>query len=179
MGAHRILTVGHSSRSLAGFLAILGAHGVAHVADVRAFPRSRRHPHFDRDALAAALAGAGVAYTHLPGLGGHRTPLPDSPHTALAGALRGYADHMRSDLFAATLERLLALEPGGRVAAMCAEARPEDCHRSLLADALVVRGVAVEHLLDAATRLPHVLSPLARHAEGRLVYAVSQERLGL
>lgn len=180
MGATRILTVGHSSRSLEDFLGILRAHGVAHVADVRAFPRSRRHPHFDRDALAAALRGAGIAYAHLPELGGHRTPRPDSPHVALpAGAFRGYADHMDTPAFAAGVARLLALEPAGAVAAMCAEARPGECHRALLSDALVSQGVAVDHLLDAATRAPHVRHPLARLDGGRLVYAGAQERLGL
>ncbi len=180
MSATRLLTVGHSSRGFTDFLAILHAHGVAHVADVRAFPRSRRHPQYDGAALAAALREAGIACTHLPELGGHRTPRPDSPHVGLAdGAFRGYADYMETAAFAAGLERLLALEPAGAVAAMCAEARPADCHRSMLADALVARGVAVEHLLDAATRAPHAMSPLVRREGARLVYAGPQERLGL
>jgi len=170
-GTLRLLTLGHSSRPLADTLALLAAHGVATVADVRRFPRSRRHPHYDGPSLAAALAAAGIGYRHLESLGGHRAPRPDSPHTALAEpALRGYADHMASAEFADGMARLLALARAGPTVLMCAEADPARCHRALLADALVARGVAVAHVVDAGPPRPHVLTRGARVADGVVRY---------
>jgi uncharacterized protein (DUF488 family) len=166
-----VYTVGHSTRPLADFLALLAAHGVAGIADVRSYPASRRHPHFARAALAEALAAAGLRYDWLPALGGRRRARPDSPHTAWrAAGFRGYADHMDTPEFHAGLARLLALAAERPTAVLCAEAVPWRCHRQLIADALVVRHVAVIHLLapDAVRR--HTLSPLARVEGERLVY---------
>lgn len=152
------LTIGHSTRELDEFLALLQAHGVGHVADVRRFPGSRRHPHFGREALAAALAATGIGYTHFRELGGRRAPVSDSSNRALRHtAFRGYADHMQTPSFAQAMEALLALIRGQRVAVMCAEARPEQCHRRLLADALVARGARVEHIHAREQRVPHSL----------------------
>jgi uncharacterized protein (DUF488 family) len=176
----RILTVGHSNRSLDQFLALLAAHGIEAIADVRRHPASRRHPHFSGARLAASLAAAGIAWHHLPELGGLREPGADSPHIALEErAFRGYADHMALDEFARGLAALVGLAAARRTAAMCAEADPANCHRSLLADLLIVRGHAVEHIVDTGTARPHVLHASARIERGALVYDGAQGRLPL
>jgi len=157
------------------------------VADVRRHPASRRHPHFSAAALEPALRDVGVGYVHLPELGGMRAPArraadgsDDSPHLALAeAAFRGYADHMASDEFARGLARLLALAARHATACMCAEADPAHCHRSLLADALLVRGHTVAHIVDAAAARAHVLHAGARSERARLVYDGAQGRLRL
>jgi len=166
-----LFTVGHSNRSIAAFLELLHAHRVARIADVRSAPWSRRHPWFGRDALAAALAGAGIGYRHLPELGGLRAAAPGSRHRALpAGGFRGYADHMGSAEFERGVASLLVWAGEGRTACMCAEADPAQCHRGLLADALTARGIAVVHLLDHASSRSHALHPDAVVEGGRLVY---------
>jgi uncharacterized protein (DUF488 family) len=163
--------VGHSNRTAAEFLAILKAHGVARVADVRSAPWSRRHPQYNREALAATLRHAGLDYAHLPALGGMRAPDPASRHRALApGGFRGYADHMDSATFERGVAALLEWAAGAATAIMCAEADPAHCHRSLLADALVARGSAVVHLLDASARRAHALHPGAVVRHGRVAY---------
>ena len=169
-----IFTVGHSTRPQDELLAILKEAGVALLVDVRRFPGSRRHPQFGKEALRTALARVAVAYRHEPDLGGRREPRPDSPNTAWrASAFRGYADHMASAEFRSALERLVA-DPRGPAALMCAEARPEQCHRQLIADALVLRGIEVVHLLAPGRRQAHVLNPAAVVGpDGALVYAKS------
>lgn len=158
-----ILTVGHSTRTAAVFLDLLQAHGVTGVADVRTSPRSRRHPHFSRETLAAFLAPHGIAYIHLPGLGGLRKPTRDSPNGGWRHeGFRGYADHMGTPEFADALDALLAFARNRRAAVMCAEAKWWQCHRQLVADALVARGIEVRHLMSAREALRHELTPFAR-----------------
>jgi uncharacterized protein (DUF488 family) len=128
------------------------------LVDVRRLPWSRRHPQFSQRALAERLAAAGIAYRHEPDLGGHREPRPDSPNAGLrAAALRGYADHMATPGFRAALERLAAAEPPA--AFLCAEADWRRCHRQLIADALLARGIGVRHLLAPGRDEPHRLTP--------------------
>jgi len=166
-----IWTIGHSTRSLAELVALLRAHGIERVADVRRFPRSRRHPHFDAGALARDLPEAGIAYRHFPTLGGFRRPRPDSRNTAWRNAsFRGYADYMATDEFAGHLDALLDDARTVPTAIMCAEAVPWRCHRSLIADALVARGVEVRHVLGLERAEPHVLSADARVTGGRVTY---------
>ena len=166
-----VLTVGHSNRSLDSFLRILASHGVRRLADVRRFPASQRHPHFDRDRLVAALAPAGVAYRHFEALGGRREEAPDSLHTALPpGPFRAYADHMDTAAFREALEALLAFARAEPTAALCAEADPARCHRSLLADTLLARGARVQHLLAEATARDHALPGFARILGDRVRY---------
>ena len=166
-----ILTVGHSTRPIEDFLELLRAHGVDELADVRTAPGSRRNPQFNKAALAAALAGAGVGYRHLGELGGLRRPRPDSANGGWRNAgFRGYADYMQTPEFAAALQALIDLAAGARIAVMCAEAVPWRCHRSLIADALAVRGIAVEHILGPERRPPHALTPWARVESGHLTY---------
>jgi uncharacterized protein (DUF488 family) len=159
----RILTVGHSTRSIEAFVELLKAHGVARVVDVRTVPRSRRNPQFGQDALTASLAAAGIAYTHMPALGGLRRAKPDSSNTGWRNAsFRGYADYMQTPAFAAAMEELISLAKGQTVALMCAEAVPWRCHRSLIADALLARGIAAEDVSSPTRRSPHKLTAFAR-----------------
>ena len=166
-----VLTIGHSTHSLEEFLRFLQAHGVETVVDVRTVPYSRHNPQFNREELANKLAAAGIGYRHLPGLGGWRRPRPDSPHMGLrTPGFRGFADYMDTPEFAEHLENVMELARRQQVALMCAEAVPWRCHRSLIADALLARGVAVEHILGLSRRQPHTLTPGARIAGSRLTY---------
>jgi uncharacterized protein (DUF488 family) len=165
-----IYSVGHSTRDLADFLGLLAAHGVRQVVDVRRYPASRRHPHFARDALAVALAGAGIAYWHEGDLGGRRVARSDSTNTAWrSGAFRGYADHMETDAFQHALGRVIELGRARPTTLLCAEAVPWRCHRQLIADALLARGESVSHILGLARLDPHALSPHARVLPGGVV----------
>lgn len=164
-------TVGHSTRSLEELLALLDGHGLRAVADVRAIPASRRHPQFVREPLAAALAVHGVQYAWLPALGGRRRPRPDSPHVAWRNPqFRGYADHMDTPDFARGLADLLALAREQPTVVLCAEAVPWRCHRQLVADALVARGIEVRHVTGPAAPAAHRLSAHARLDGARVVY---------
>ena len=164
-------TVGHSTLPLDQFLALLRAHDVTALADVRQFPASRRHPHFARGALAEGLAGAGVDYAWLPALGGRRSPRPGSRHVGWRNpSFRAYADHMESPEFAAGLDELLARAGVRPTAIMCAEAVPWRCHRQLIADALIARGVEVRHILSTAPAGAHRLTSFARVEGDRVMY---------
>ena len=164
-------TIGHSTRSLEAFVELLRGHGIQRLVDVRRFPRSRRHPHFNTDALAEALPAAGLAYRHLPGLGGFRRARADSRNAGWRNAsFRGYADYMQTDAFAAELATLLEEARAGRTAYMCAEAVPWRCHRSLISDALVARGVEVRHILGPAPAELHALMAGARVEGTHVVY---------
>jgi uncharacterized protein (DUF488 family) len=175
----RVYTIGHSTRPIDGFLHLLAAHGIAAVADVRRHPASRRHPQFAREALAAALAERDVAYKWMEALGGRRSARPDSPHTAWKNdQFRGYADHMDGSEFDAALERLLALARERPTAVMCAEAVPWRCHRQLISDALVVRGIEVAHVTGSGPASLHRLSSFARLDGVRVVYDKGQLAFG-
>lgn len=169
-----ILTIGHSNRTMEAFLELVQAHGVTLIADVRKMPRSRTNPQFNSDALEASLATIGVGYVHLPGLGGLRRGSQDSPNGAWENAsFRAYADYMQTADFERALQDLLHRSQGKRAAIMCSEAVPWRCHRSLVADALVVHGVAVEHIMSPTKANPHTLKPWA-HVEGtRITYPPS------
>ena len=166
-----IFTIGHSTRSAADFLALLQAHGITGVADVRAVPRSRRHPHFSRESLAARLAAEGIDYRHYPALGGKRAPRPDSPNGGWRDpSFRGYADHTMTQEFSAALAALLEFAALRRVAVMCAEAKWWECHRQLVADSLLARGLAVRHIMSVRDAPPHELTSFARVIAGRVQY---------
>jgi uncharacterized protein (DUF488 family) len=168
-GRTRVLAVGHSTRPIEQLLELLRAVRVATLADVRTIPRSRANPQFDGRTLARALAAEGIGYAHLPHLGGLRHARRDSLNTGWRNAsFRGYADHMQTPEFEEGLCQLRALAKEGPVAVLCAEAVPWRCHRSLLADALLARGVVVEHIVGKGRTRPHRLTPFAR-IEGRTV----------
>jgi len=175
----RIYTVGHSTRSAEELLAILADSGVELVADVRAFPSSRRHPQFNRGALAAWLASAGIGYRHFPALGGRRTPIPGSVNGGWhERAFQGYADHMRSEEFQRALADLDAAASDSPTAIMCAEALWWRCHRRLIADALVVRGWRVEHLgIDGGPAVHSLTDFAVLGPDGVLTYPPAQTTL--
>jgi uncharacterized protein (DUF488 family) len=166
MGRSYIFTIGHSTRPIEDFIHLLKSHDVQRVVDVRTLPRSRFNPHFDIAQLPAHLQAAHLHYTHLPSLGGLRRPYRNSLNNGWRNkSFRGYADHMQSPAFAEGLEQCLQLASAEWIALMCAEAVPWRCHRSLIADALVVRGIdALEIASDSRVR-PHTLTPFA-HVEG-------------
>jgi uncharacterized protein (DUF488 family) len=154
--AGTIHTVGHSTHPLERLIELLRGHGVGLLVDVRTVPRSRRSPHVDARALGPALEAGGIAYRHMPSLGGWRRPRPDSPNLGWRNAaFRGYADHMQGPEFAAV---------------MCAEALWWRCHRRLVADALAVRGWRVRHIGPDGTDADHVLTPFARPEGDALLY---------
>jgi uncharacterized protein (DUF488 family) len=166
-----VFTVGHSTRDLDAFVRLLQAHGIGCVADVRTVPRSRRNPQFNRETLPDALRPYGIKYVPLPALGGLRHPRADSLNTSWRNAsFRGFADYMATPEFAASVDALIELAAKQRTAIMCAEAVPWRCHRTLIADALLVRGVPVEHILSERRCTPHTLTAWARADGVRLTY---------
>lgn len=166
-----IYTVGHSNHGAHHFLTLLEAHGIRQVADVRTVPRSARHPQFSKEALAGFLADHGIGYRHFPELGGLRKPRRDSVNTGWRHpSFRGYADYMQTEGFRSALAALEEFSAALPTAAMCAEAVWWQCHRRLLADALLVRGVPVRHILSAGPPKPHELSEFARVTEGSVTY---------
>ena len=166
-----IYTIGHSTRSLDEFVALLRAHDVVKLADIRSMPRSRRHPHFGIDELSVSLPAAAITYRHFPGLGGHRRARPDSPNTAWRHeGFRGYADYMRTAEFERALDDLLAFAGEAATAIMCAEAVWWRCHRQLTADALLARGIEVRHIVSDRQAAPHTLTEFARVEDGRVTY---------
>ena len=167
----RIWTIGHSTRTLAGFIKILQAHKIEWLADVRQFPGSRRLPHFNKDQLAPALAQAGIGYEHFAELGGRRRARADSHNTAWRNeAFRGYADYMETIDFHHGIARLRALAREKRTAIMCAEAVWWRCHRSLISDFLKSEGGEVLHIFDGEKIEPHPFTSAARLVDGRLSY---------
>ncbi len=173
-----IYTIGHSTRPIADFLAMLHAFGIATLVDIRTVPKSRHNPQFGQEALTEALEADGVSYRYMKALGGLRKPWPDSPNAGWRNeSFRGYADHMQTPDFEAALADLIALSQNTRLAIMCAEAVPWRCHRSLVADALSVRGVPVEHIMGVGKSSPHKLTRFA-HVEGaRITYPPEQAAL--
>ena len=169
-----VLTIGHSTRSWKDFLALLRAHRVSRLVDVRTIPRSRRHPQFSREVMSQKLRAAKIGYVHLPKLGGLRRPRPDSPNMAWRNAsFRGYADYMQTAEFEEGLRRLTKLAAHKRSAIMCAEAVPWRCHRSLVADALTARGLRVDHIMSLKRAQPHRLTPFARVRRHRVTYPLT------
>ena len=166
-----ILTIGHSTHAIDAFIGLLRAHGVSQLADVRRMPRSKRHPQFEKSALDASLASQGIVYRHFPDLGGMRKPLPDSMNTALQNeSFRGYADHMQTEAFRNALLDLVQFSEVATTALMCAEAVWWHCHRKLLSDFLLVRGVQVRHILSTANAKSHELSEFARETPAGVIY---------
>lgn len=166
-----IWTVGHSTRPLDDFLAVLESYEIEVLADVRRFPGSRRLPQFGAEALEKGLSAQGIAYHWLAALGGRRRPEPDSPNTAWRHpAFRAYADHVASEEFAEGLFELLMIAEGERTAIMCSEILWWRCHRRLISDVLTSLGVEVVHIRDEKASEVHRLSAPGRLADGALVY---------
>jgi uncharacterized protein (DUF488 family) len=162
-------TIGHSTRSVQEFIALLSAHYIELVVDVRTVPRSRRNPQFNRETLPETLQVAAIGYEHVAALGGFRRPSLQMTNAGWRNAsFRGYADYMQTAAFAAAIEALTERAMRQRLAVMCAEAVPWRCHRSLIADALVARGIGVEEIISANRTQPHAMTRFA-HVEGTAV----------
>ncbi len=176
VGRDKLFTIGHSTRSLEDFLGLLAREGVTHLVDVRAFPASRRYPHFNGAELEKSLESVGIRYSHAPDLGGRRRARKDSHNTEWRNdSFRGYADYMETPRFEAALDDVLQIARGEPTAIMCAEAVPWRCHRSLISDAAVARGVSVWHILETGAQ-EHRLTSFARIEDGRVRYDVSAQK---
>jgi uncharacterized protein (DUF488 family) len=172
-----VMTIGHSTRTLDGFIGLLRAHAVTRVVDVRTIPRSWHNPQFNKDSLPDSLKNAGLSYVHLPGLGGLRHAKPDSINVGwLNASFRGYADYMQTPEFEQSLGELIRMARQERVAIMCAEAVPWRCHRSLIADALLVRGIRAEDIMSLTRRTVHTLTPFARVRGTIITYPAEKPR---
>lgn len=175
-----IWTIGHSTRTIEQFVALLQTNDIRLLADVRRYPGSRRHPQFNPDALSLSLRTAGIDYTAFPELGGRRNPRPDSVNTAWRNAsFRGYADYMETPAFRDALDRFLALAGKSRSALMCAEALWWQCHRALIADVLKADGIGVLHIMERGEAVEHPYTSAAEVKNGKLTYSGPQGSLPL
>ena len=166
-----IWTIGHSTRSIEDFIALLKAHNIESLVDVRHYPGSRRNPQFNKELFAESLAKVGLEYRHLLKLGGRRRTRPDSHNTAWRNdAFRGYADYMETKTFVEGIASLFDLARNKRVAIMCAEAVWWRCHRSLIADYLKAHGHKVLHIQSATKDEEHPFTSAARIVNGKLSY---------
>jgi uncharacterized protein (DUF488 family) len=171
-----VLTLGHSTRTIEEFLTILKAHRVELLVDVRSIPKSRRVPQFNSDALAASLCEQGIEYVHLKSLNGRRHAKKDSINTGWRNAsFRGYADYMATDEFRNGVEGLMQLASAKRTAIMCAEAVPWRCHRSLIGDALLIRGLNVQDIMSATSVRSHEMTPFAQVNGSQISYPADNE----
>jgi uncharacterized protein (DUF488 family) len=158
-----IFTIGHSTHAFDAFVAMLKAHDVTQLVDVRTVPKSRRVPQYNSESLAKTLPAHGIEYVHLKALGGLRRARKDSVNSGWRNAsFRGYADYMATEEFQQGIDRLLQLAGAKRSAIMCAEAVPWRCHRGLIGDALLVRGLRVEDIMSAKLAREHALTPFAK-----------------
>jgi uncharacterized protein (DUF488 family) len=173
-----IFTLGHSTLPIERFMAVLQIYGIERLADIRTIPHSRYNPQFNNIALAKSLTAHHLEYVHIPALGGLRHARKDSPNTGWRNAaFRGYADYMQTEEFQDALEALIQMSSLKRVAIMCAEAVPWRCHRSLVADALSIRGVPVVEILSESTYRMHMLTPFAQIEGVRITYPPDQTAL--
>ena len=169
-----IYTIGHSTRTIEEFAAILLANGVELLVDVRTIPKSRHNPQFNSDALETSLTASGIGYVHVAGLGGLRHTKKDSVNQGWENAsFRGFADYMQTDEFEESLMTLIELAGKRKTAIMCAEAVPWKCHRSLIGDALFVRGISVLDIMSMTSVKPHTLTPWAEVRGTRVIYPKS------
>ncbi len=169
-----VFTIGHSTRPLEKFIALVQGHGVTRVVDVRTIPKSRHNPQYNADTLPIGLAKAGIGYSHLADLGGLRHAHPDSVNTAWHNlSFRGFADYMQSADFVKGLDQLIDLARHDQIAVMCAEAVPWRCHRSLIADALLIRGYQAEEITGIKTSRAHVLTGWAQVDGLKITYTAT------
>ncbi len=175
-GGRRIVySIGHSTRREEDFVELLKGHGIGLLVDVRSIPRSRHNPQFNSEVLPELLRGFSIRYRHMPGLGGLRRARKDSRNTGWRNrSFRGFADYMETAEFAMNVEELANLSRSDTVAMMCAESLPWRCHRSLIADALIVRGVEVRDIIDVSAPRIHSLTPWAR-VDGLSILYVSPD----
>jgi len=174
----KVLTIGHSTHTLEEFIGLLQAHAATRVVDARTIPRSRHNPQFNKDSLPDSLKKAGLGYVHMPGLGGLRHAKGDSVNMGWRNAsFRGYADYMQTPEFGQNVKELIRLAEHERIAIMCAEAVPWRCHRSLIADALLVRGIRAEDIMSLTHRPVHTLTPFAKIRGTTITYPAEDSEL--
>ncbi len=170
-GKGTIFTIGHSTRPAEDFLQLLKECGTSRVIDIRTIPRSRHNPQYNIEALPDTLSQAGISYRHMAGLGGLRHARRDSPNPGWRNAsFRGFADYMQTVEFKENVQVLIDLAGNEIITLMCAEAVPWRCHRSLIADALLIRGIKVEHILNHRSRRTHLLTPWAQVTGDEIIY---------
>jgi uncharacterized protein (DUF488 family) len=175
-----VFTVGHSTMPIERFIALLQTYGVKRLVDIRSAPRSRHNPQFNDTSLAESLTARQIEYVHIQALGGLRRAHKDSPNTGWRNeSFRGYADYMQGEEFRDALETLIRMSRQERAAIMCAEAVPWRCHRSLVADALAVRGIPAVEILSESSYRMHKLTPFARVEGTRITYPPGQATLPL
>jgi uncharacterized protein (DUF488 family) len=171
-----VYTVGHSTHSLDDFVGLLRTYGIERLVDVRTIPRSRHNPQFNQDTLGKYLRNRRIGYRHMKGLGGLRHTRADSPNTGWHNAsFRGFADYMQTPEFASAMAKLIELATEKITAIMCAEAVPWRCHRSLIGDALVIRGVEVRDIFSSKSTKPHILTAMAKVRETTVTYPAQEE----
>lgn len=169
-----VYTIGHSTRTIKYFIDMLNAFGVQIVVDVRTIPRSRHNPQFNEENLPPSLLEAGIKYKHIKGLGGLRHAEKDSPNMAWRNSsFRGFADYMQTEDFASNLDKLIAIAKKKKAAIMCAESVPWRCHRSLIADALLTRGIEVCHIASKKTCKEHTLTPWIKVRGKKITYPLT------
>jgi uncharacterized protein (DUF488 family) len=173
-----IFTIGHSTHPIVSFIEQLQAHRIAQLIDIRTIPKSRRNPQFNSDALAASLHAASIAYVHMKDLGGLRHPRKDSINRGWRNdSFRGYADYMQTEEFSGALAGAVERAKIAPTVFMCAEALPWRCHRSLVSDALIVRGIRVLEIIGPAKPKEHTLTPFARVSATQITYPPDQRSL--
>ena len=166
-----VFTIGHSTRTISEFIDIIKAYTIKKVLDIRTIPKSRHNPQFNKDTLRESLKAVKIGYLHMKGLGGLRHALKDSPNMAWKNAsFRGFADYMQTVEFAASLEELIEAAKIRATVIMCAEAVPWRCHRSLVGDALLIRGVQVRHIMSEGSSRDHTLAPWAKVEGNKITY---------
>ena len=171
-----IWTIGHSTRSMEEFVAMLRSFNITFLADIRSFPGSKRYPHFNKQNLEKKLPGDGISYIHMPDLGGRRKPREDSKNNAWRHAsFKGYADHMETAIFKNAIDELQSLALQNNAAYMCSESLWWKCHRALVSDYLKIRGWNVIHITDVDKSTEHPYSSPARIVQGNLFYNTENE----
>jgi uncharacterized protein (DUF488 family) len=176
-----LFTIGHSNLPLAQFLDLLKQQRIQALVDIRRFPSSRAFPHFNRQALATALQEVGTQYHWLEGLGGRRHKRKDGGHSPNEGlqneGFRNYADYMATAEFQEAVEKLLEIAGQQRTVLMCAESVYWRCHRRLVSDFLLARGITVQHIFPSGELRPHQSTPGARIDAGQVTYPAAQQSL--
>jgi len=174
--AFTIFTIGHGNRSIDEFISLLKTYKIQRVVDVRTIPRSRHNPQFNKETLPKSLKKVRIGYIHIKGLGGLRHAKKDSVNMAWRNAsFRGYADYMQTEDFKKNIERLIKIAKHKNIAIMCAESVPWRCHRSLIADALQVRGIRVKHIMSKKTCKEHTLTPWIKVRGLQITYPLNKE----
>ncbi len=167
----KILTIGHSTLAIDDFINILKNNGIDKVVDIRTIPRSRHNPQFNLVILPVSLKAAKIGYQHMKGLGGLRHPLKNSVNMGWENSsFRGFADYMQTDEFLQNLRELIKIAGKQQTVIMCAEAVPWRCHRSLIADALTIKGIHIEHIIGTARPRPHIITPWTKVQDGIIIY---------